>query len=71
MVLISPLQFYPKGERVKFFKVDFSLIFKNTNLVGVLISPEVYANFLGVLILTIRWRHVRFYDDNFACDMQR
>ena len=47
------------GGRVKFFKVDFSLIFKNTNLVGVLISPEVYAFFLGMLILTIRWSNRR------------
>ena len=50
------------GGRVKFFKVDFSLIFENTNLVGVLISPEVYAIFLGVLILTIRWRNQQFRD---------
>ncbi len=37
------------------------MIFTNTNLVDVLISPEVYANFLGMQILKIRWSYIKGY----------
>ena len=44
----------------KIIEADLSSIFENTNLVGVLISHRVYANFLGVLILKISWRYMQF-----------
>ena len=29
------------------------------------------TGFGGLRKALLRWRYVRFYDDNFACDMQR
>lgn len=54
------------------------MIFTNTNLVDVLISPEVYANFLGMQILKIRWSYIKGYRtvkktvlSNVICNFER